>query len=69
MEEESRTPGSELRVAVAGPLTSIALAALFWGVYRALPPGFPPLAATVVGDLAWINARQGSHAGARRDAV
>jgi Zn-dependent protease len=55
MEQEATRPATEFRVAVVGPLSSLALAGLFWGVARALPAGVPPLVAAVVTYLAWIN--------------
>lgn len=33
MSEETRSPGAEFRVSIAGPLTSLALAAIFWGLW------------------------------------
>lgn len=33
LERDSRTPGAEFRIAIAGPLSSLALAALFFGGY------------------------------------
>lgn len=35
MSEEPRRPKDELRIALAGPITSVALGAIFWGVYFA----------------------------------
>jgi Zn-dependent protease/predicted transcriptional regulator len=55
MEDEAHTPAVELRVAAVGPLTSFALAVLFWGLFHALPASTPPLAVAVVRYLAWIN--------------
>ena len=59
MEEEARTPASELRIAAVGPLASFVLAGVFWGLHRALAPGLPPLAGAVISYLAWINAALG----------
>jgi Zn-dependent protease/CBS domain-containing protein len=59
MEGEARRPSIELRVAIVGPLTSFALAALFWAAGRALPADLPPLVGSVVTYLAWINAAVG----------
>jgi Zn-dependent protease/CBS domain-containing protein len=44
LEQESRTPGAEFRIAIAGPLVSLALAALFGGFYL-LDQHIPYLAA------------------------
>jgi Zn-dependent protease/predicted transcriptional regulator len=54
MEQEPKTPAVELRVALAGPLMSFALALLFWLVAR-VAAGGPWLAAVIPGYLAWIN--------------
>ena len=35
---EPESPAVEFKVAGVGPLTSLALAALFWGIHQALPP-------------------------------
>jgi Zn-dependent protease/CBS domain-containing protein len=59
IEEDAHDPGTELRVAAIGPLTSFALAAVFWGVAAVLPDGFPVLGGAVVTYLAWINAALG----------
>lgn len=56
MKDEPRTPEAELKMAVAGPATSFALAAAFWGLAvfggRAM---LGPLGLEIVGYLAVIN--------------
>ncbi|MDI7275521.1 MAG: site-2 protease family protein [Anaerolineae bacterium] len=54
IEEEPRTAGNEFRMAFVGPLTSLALAAVFWGIYLGTRAGRGPVAA-VVQYLAVIN--------------
>ena len=39
MSQEPKRPKDELRIALAGPLTSLTLGALFWGVFFWLGPG------------------------------
>jgi Zn-dependent protease/predicted transcriptional regulator len=58
MQEEPRTPATELKVAIVGPLTSFGLAALFWGVRAVLPQG-ASFASAGFGYLAFINAALG----------
>jgi Zn-dependent protease len=55
MAKEPPDPRSELRIAIAGPLTSLALAALFWGLQRTGLPSLVPGGELVVGYLASIN--------------
>ncbi len=55
MAAEPRDPRAELRIAAAGPLTSIALAALFWIVSRTGLPALLPGVGLVVDYLAMIN--------------
>jgi Zn-dependent protease len=55
LSEEARQPRTEFLVAVVGPLTSFALALLFWGLSRSLLPATPSLAAAVFSYLTWIN--------------
>ena len=52
---EAATPGTELRVALAGPATSLGLAAVFWAITVASGSGVSLLAAAT-GWLGWINA-------------
>ncbi len=59
MEEEPRSPGSEIRIAIVGPLMSFALAAAFWGLARALGGEPRSLLGVVFVYLAWINAALG----------
>jgi Zn-dependent protease len=35
--EEPRKPGIELRMAIAGPLTSLVLGGIFWAIYYTVP--------------------------------
>ncbi|HVG97121.1 MAG TPA: site-2 protease family protein [Chloroflexota bacterium] len=53
LEEEASGAGDEFLIAVAGPLTSYALAGGFWGVRGALPPDSP--AGAVAGYAATLN--------------
>jgi Zn-dependent protease len=55
MTSEPEDPGTELRIAIVGPLASFALALCFWLAGRLLPAATPDLLAGVVGYLAWIN--------------
>lgn len=53
MEEEPKQPGAELKIALVGPATSLALGVLALGVYQLLPHNLP--LSHVVGFLARIN--------------
>jgi Zn-dependent protease len=57
--DEPSQPSSELRVAMVGPITSFALAIVFWIVHLALEPVVSPLTAGVALYLAWINVALG----------
>ena len=59
MKEEAGNPATEFRIAVVGPLTSFALAGIFWGIGHSLPERIPALTAAVVHYLAFINAALG----------
>ena len=52
---EARAAGDEFVVSVVGPLSSLLLAAVFWGLRQGLAPGDTPLGA-VLGYLAVVNA-------------
>jgi Zn-dependent protease/CBS domain-containing protein len=55
LSQEPKDPGTEFKIAVVGPLTSFALAALFGALGAALKSFEPSLIAVVIGYLAWIN--------------
>jgi Zn-dependent protease/CBS domain-containing protein len=55
MAAEPHNPRSEFRIAVAGPLTSLGLAALFWGLQRTALPSLVPGGPLVAEYLATIN--------------
>jgi len=53
--EEAKKPAVEFAMAIVGPLTSLALAGIFWGALQAI--GSPDSAlAAMLGYLVWINA-------------
>jgi Zn-dependent protease/CBS domain-containing protein len=52
--EEPHDARTEFRIAVAGPLTSIILGGIFWGLWYLLPPAFDVIAAVSFW-LGWIN--------------
>ncbi|MDA0989007.1 MAG: site-2 protease family protein [Chloroflexi bacterium] len=54
IEEESANPGEEFWISVVGPITSFALAAIFWGLFLATSSGNPQFHATT-SYLAFIN--------------
>jgi Zn-dependent protease/CBS domain-containing protein len=53
--KEAKAPGTELAIAIVGPLTSFALAGLFWAIGNMLPEESHPLIAVACTYLAWIN--------------
>lgn len=55
MTSEPEDPETELRIAIAGPLASFALALLFWLGAWLLPSATPDLLVGVVRYLAWVN--------------
>jgi Zn-dependent protease/CBS domain-containing protein len=57
LSREPRSPGAEIAIAAVGPLTSFALAALFWAVGRLLETqAAPPLWTAILQYLAFVNA-------------
>ncbi len=54
LEEEPEKPRTELAMSIVGPLTSLALAGIFWGLLQAVPDAQSPVAAMFV-YLALIN--------------
>ena len=52
--EEPREPKIELRIALAGPLTSILLGGIFWAIWLTLPSSFEYIVAVAFW-LGWIN--------------
>lgn len=55
LSEEPADPKAELKIAVAGPLASFALAAIFWAIQGALAGKVPTLVVAVFEYLAYIN--------------
>jgi Zn-dependent protease/CBS domain-containing protein len=56
---EARDARTEFRIAIVGPLTSFALALLFWGLNRALGTDEPSWLGAVLSYLTWINVALG----------
>jgi len=52
--KEAEKPSSDLLMAIAGPLSSVLLGGIFWGVALLTSGVYEPVA-TMVGYLAWIN--------------
>lgn len=55
MTEEAKNPTTELRIAIVGPLTSLALAAAFWGLATLLTVTPPSPVMVLCAYLAYIN--------------
>ncbi len=53
--KEATRPTAELLIAAVGPLTSLALAGIFYGLHLLLASANQPLAASLMEWLAWIN--------------
>jgi Zn-dependent protease len=58
LSEEAKTPQTELEIAIVGPLSSFALALVYWSL-KTLLAGAHPLALAVLGYLALINVALG----------
>lgn len=56
MRAEPARPAAELVIAIAGPLTSVLLALLFWAIGTGLPDDSAPMLAVVCRYLTWVNA-------------
>ena len=57
MKEEPRSPKAEFFMAIAGPLSSVVLAVVFWAMGQwGHAAGWPPQVYGVLGYLGWINA-------------
>jgi Zn-dependent protease/CBS domain-containing protein len=59
MSDEPRRPPTEIWIAAVGPLTSFALAGVFWVAYALWPAAEPGLVGPIIGYLAFINAALG----------
>ena len=55
LSEEAGDPKTEFKIAIVGPLTSFALALVFWLIQNALRGDQPSILVEVFGYLAWIN--------------
>src|SRR5919201_1376268 len=55
LSEEAKDPKTELTIAIVGPLTSFALALLFWGLGRGLALAHLAFARAIFSYLTWIN--------------
>jgi Zn-dependent protease len=55
LSEDPKTPQMELKVAIAGPLTSLALAGVFWGIYNLVHGNTSNLITAIFEYLAFIN--------------
>ena len=53
--DEPADPGSEVKIAIVGPLTSFALGGLFWSLHAAIGTSVPSLVAGILLYLAFIN--------------
>ena len=59
LSEEASDAKTEFKIAIVGPLTSFALALIFWGIQRGLQTGQPSLTVAVLQYLVWINVAVG----------
>ncbi|HSF19039.1 MAG TPA: site-2 protease family protein [Vicinamibacteria bacterium] len=59
LSEEAKDPGTELKIAIVGPLTSFFLALLFWAMSRLVEPVALPLVVSTLDYLALINGALG----------
>ena len=59
LSEEASDAKTEFKIAIVGPLTSFALALIFWSIQSVLQTGQPSLTGTVLQYLAWINVALG----------
>ena len=60
LSEDARDPKTELKIAIVGPLTSFALAAVFWLIRSGLTGDQPSILVEIFGYLAWINVALGA---------
>jgi len=59
LSEEAKDPKTELKIALIGPLSSFALALIFWGIKTGLEGNQPSLISVVLNYLIWINTALG----------